>query len=97
MRYQPIAGANPLSPRHSKELKIPARPRVEEVDGDKGGGGEQKGNKEVNADKALDIRLMLEAADRSRARLGGRSTIYDYDGDSSLTVESWAVTKLNPA
>lgn len=67
------APSKPLSPRHSKELKIPARPRVEEVDdgGWRLGRGrqqanEERGDEEANADKALDIRLMLEAADRSR-------------------------------
>jgi hypothetical protein len=33
-------------------------------------GGTKKRDKEANADKAFDIRLMLEAADRSRARRG---------------------------
>lgn len=59
--------------------------------------GRRRGDEEANADKALDIRLMLEAADRTRAHVEGRSAIYDGDGDSSLKVEPWAVAKLNPA
>jgi len=33
-------------------------------------GGTKKRDEEANADKAFDIRLMLEAADQSRARRG---------------------------
>lgn len=50
-------------------------------------GAEGERDEEANADKALDIRLMLEAADRTRAHVEGRSAIYDGDGDSSLKVD----------
>ncbi|KAG7197470.1 hypothetical protein KM043_013319 [Ampulex compressa] len=84
-------------PRCSKELKIPARPRVEEVEeGGKGAAWQKK--KEASADKAFDIRLIVDAADRAGTRRqGGDSAIYDVDGDSSLKVEPWPVAKLNPA
>lgn len=52
---------------------------------------------EADADKAFDIRLIAEAAGRACARRRRGWPAYIDDGDSSLKVESWAVTKLNPA